>query len=970
LKLNLRVWDSSDNQYYLDLFEDDPVNITRQFSDAQLNKPSGSFSQTFRLPATENNAAFFSNFHDVNSVGDFNPKVKSTAELEANSIPIIRGFLQLKAVYIENRQPEYEVTLFGETANLFREIGDKKLSELDLSAFDHELTYTNINSSTQGGGNLFDGDIRYGLIDKGRGWALDGTGRPINSELPIYEGDWTPFIRVKAIVDQIFADAGFSYASDFFGSSYVENLYMPLFNGKLFPIATESPETIGFNVGLSALENVTTSQGFYQFTGLSDTGNFFDGGSDYTIGADDYWTAPYTGIFTFRAWVSGFNDFAFEDELQISFTRNGFTYLGLPTITVDGDSNFNYVSNTITMDLEQGDEIRFGVRFQSSNANRDIDFNGGSSPDLENGTGWQLLSATAPYSGVDLDIAANCPDIKQKDFLSGLQKMFNLVFVPDKNNPLQLTIEPYQSYVYSGDVLDWTEKIDYSKTVSVKPTSDIQKREYVWKYKEGKDILNQYFVNNSPDEMYGELELEDTENDFATGTEEVEVPFAAYPCAYIAGSNIVIAKLFDESGTTIQDPLPRIAYYGGLEDCLTLTVSNAGTNTTRDTYPFFGHYSTPIAGVDAEDLNFNVETPLHIIDAQPTNNLYNKYWRDYVNEYYSVEARKMTAFFNIDLADYYSLGFDDRIFIKDSYWRVLKINQFQPNKEELTEVELIKELRTPRACEFLPTGNTNNQITFTNEAGTSGLDGSQECCELFGYQWSSAQSKCFATQVPTGGLNPTSPQFRANTRERSLSVGINTFGDGTIESVVAGAGINTGENNSYSTMIGRNLDSVDDLGSIQVFGDDAYGWSKGLHLGNGSFGELGSKQSGRVVLSGSGDFDSSDIVDLAPTLTIPSNTAIAMRLKVLISEYNIASGQVEYAHTLEATAVVRNDTALTIDGFDILHDETGDFGTGHIDIETTISGDDLTIRVENVNANNGTNPVQIVASLDYVMTRH
>jgi len=955
------------------LFEDDPVNITRQFSDAQLNKPSASFSQTFRLPATENNAAFFSNFHDVNSVGDFNPKVKSTVELEADSIPIIRGFLQLKAVYIENRQPEYEVTLFGESANLFREIGDKKLADLDLSDYDHELSYTNISNSFQG--LLLSGDIRYGLIDKGRNWALDGTGRPIDSAHPIYEGDWTPFIRVKALVDQIFADAGFTYASDFFDSDYASNLYMALFNGRLFPIATDPPEEIAFNVGLSTDENVTTTQGFYQFTELSDSGNFFDGGSDYTIGADDYWTAPYTGVFSFRAWISGFNNLPsfIEDQLRIQFTRNGSNYISLPTITVEGDSNFNYVSYIFTMDLEQGDEIRFGVTFPSSNANRDIDFNGGSSPDLENGTGWSLVSATAPYSGIDVDVAANTPDIKQKDFLSGLQKMFNLVFVPDQSNPLQLTIEPYQDYAYSGNVLDWTEKIDYNKTVSVKPTSDIQKREYMWMYDEGKDILNQYFVDNAGDGMYGELHLEDTENDFATGKEDVKVPFAAYPCAYIAGSNITIAKLYDDSGEPIQDPLPRIAYWGGLQDCLTLTVSNAGTNTTRETYPFFGHYSSPTAGVDAEDLNFNVESPLHSIDAQPTNNLYNKYWRDYINDYYSVEARKMTAFFNLDLADYYSLGFDDRIFIKDSYWRVLKINQFQPNKEELTEVELIKELRTPRACEFIPSGLSGNQVTFTDSEGTDGLDGSEECCNLYGYVWSPVQEACLVPQAPGGGLNLVAPQFRVNSPERSLTVGNNTFEGGTIESVVAGVGIRTGENNSYSTMIGRNLDSENDLGSVQVFGDDAYGWSKGFHLGSGSFGELGSKQSGRIVLSGSGDFDStpsSDIIDLAPTLTIPSDTAMAMRLKVLISEYNIASGQIEYAHTLEATAVVRNDTALTINGFDILHDETGDFGTGHIDIETTISGDDLTIRVENVNANNGTNPVQIVASLDYVMTRH
>lgn len=962
--LNLRVWDSSDNQYYLDLFKDDPVNVTRQFSDVQFNKPSGAFSQTFRIPATETNAEFFTSFHEVNSNGDFNAKVKSTAELEDDSIPIIRGYLQLKAVYLEDGVPEYEVILFGETANLFRTLGDSKLEDLDLSSFDHEATYTNISDSWDG--NLFSGDIRYGLIDKGVGWAFDGTGLEIDSNNPIREGDWTPFIRVKALVDQIFEEAEYTYTSSFFDTDYFSNLYMPLFRGTLFPISTVNPETIGFSVGITSSESVTGTNIVTQnFANLSDSGNYFDLNGDYTIGGDDYWTVPYDGTFVFELYMNGTNlSGTSVIRLRLTIDNNSF-WIGDPVIT-SGAFSFTQQAQ---ISLDAGQEVRFGVEIQSTPV-VNVTFNSSASPDPNTGTGWRLISATPPYTGFDIVTSGNTPDFKQKDFLSGLQKMFNLVFVPDQNNPLQLTIEPYQDYVYTGDVLDWTQKIDYKKTVTIQPTSEFQKREYMWHYSEGKDILNQYFVDNAGDGMYGEFHLEDTENDFATGKETIEVPFAAFPCAYIAGSDIVIHKVYDDSGNPVQDPLPRIAYWGGMIDCLTLNVLDGGSVTTQTNYPFFGHYSSPTAGVDAEDLNFHVESPLHTIEAQPVNNLYYKYWRDYVNEYYSVEARKMTAFFKLDLADFYSLGFDDRIFIKDCYWRVLKINQFQPNRDELTEVELIKELRTPRACEFLPTGNTNNQITFTNAAGTSGLDGSQECCELFGYTWSSAESKCFATQVPNQGFNPVGNQFRVNSPERSLRVGNNTFEGGTTLSVVAGAGISTGQDNSYSTMVGRNINAVDALGSVQMFGDDVYGWAKGLHLGAGTFGEIGSKQSGRIVLSGSGDFDKNDIVDLAPALTIPSDTAIAMRLKVLISEWNPATGQVDYAHTLEATAVVRNDTAVSIDGFDILHDETGDFGTGHIDILTTISGDDLTIRVENDNANNGTNPVQIVAYIDYVMTRH
>lgn len=965
MRLNLRVWNST-GQVYLDLFKDDPVNVNRQFSDVQLNKPSGSFSQTFRLPATQKNSDFFTEYHEVNTNGDFNAKVKTRAELESDTISIIRGYLQLKAVYIEKGKPEYEVVLFGETADFFREVGDKKMVDLDLSGYDHELGYQNVAQSWDG--LLFSGDIRYALIDKGRGWAADGTGRPINDEdYPIYAGDFTPAIRVRALVNQIFEDAGFSYTSNFLDSSYFDNIYVPCFNGELWPIAAEPPESIGFNVGLSSLENVTTSQGFYQFQNTSDSGNFWDTGSDFTVGADDYWTVPYDGVFTIKGWVSGFNDFAFEDEFIIRWTKNGNNLVGQGTYTVQGDSNFNFVTAGIQVDLDQGDLIRFGVYFPNSNANRDIDFNGGSEPDQNGGTGWTLEAATAPYQGVDLDISNNLPDIKQKDFLSGLQKMFNLVFVPNINNPKELTIEPYAEYVGTGATLDWTRKIDTSKTITVKPTSEIQKREYRWEYAVGKDILSKFYAENYEDGKYGNYELEDVENDFATGSETVKVPFASCPCAYIAGTDIVIPKLHDSNFTPIQEPKLRVLYYGGQIDCTALGVFDdaLGTFSEITEYPYFGHYSNPVAEVDGEDLNFHIEFPQHTINGNPVNNLYTKYWRDYVNEYYSVEARLMEAFFDLDVIDFYQTEFKDRVFIKDSYWRVLKIDSFQPTADELTKVTLIKELKTPRSCEHIPTGLTNgNEVVFEDSAGSTTV-GSQECCELFGYTWSTAQGRCYATQTPTGGIGS---QFGENTRNsrRNISMGVNTIEAGTIESVVSGVRINTGENNPYSTFVARNADAVDGLGSVQVFGDDVYAWAKGFHLGSAGFGGLGSKQSGFIPLGGSGAFSGTIAIG---TLTIPSNTVIGYKVSVIVGEWNVATSRYVTMQRVEYAGTVHNDGAgLTTTSLTLI-DSNGDHASGAITITAGTSGSDLTVNCNNVSATISNN-VQIAGVFEYVMTRH
>ena len=230
-------------------------------------------------------------------------------------------------------------------------------------------------------------------------------------------------------------------------------------------------------------------------------------------------------------------------------TKNGGVVHLSNAITVEAGDTFSYVYNFGLNDLEQGDEFRFGVMTYEDNEGDtpNITFNSTATPNELEGTGWRMTSNSPIFQGVDLDTEANCPDIKQKDYLSGIQKMFNLVFVPDENDSTKILIEPFQDYKGTGNTLDWTNLIDYDKSVKIEPTTSIQKRDYEWTYSEDKDIANQFYKDNA-DRTYGRYEIEDTENDFATGKETIKNPFGAYPCSYINGSSVTIYKAFDENG--------------------------------------------------------------------------------------------------------------------------------------------------------------------------------------------------------------------------------------------------------------------------------------------------------------------------------------------------------------------------------------------------------------------------------------
>jgi len=151
----------------VDLYQDESVNLTVQFTDLQsINATTGSYSQTFRIPATQNNLDILGQVPSPTAVG-VNLKTKIPAELVNNTIPILRGFCQIKQMYVQKETyADIELVFFGGAVDLKTAIGDGMLSELDLSADNHDLLYAKVVGSWIGSAGSPGPEIVYGLIDK------------------------------------------------------------------------------------------------------------------------------------------------------------------------------------------------------------------------------------------------------------------------------------------------------------------------------------------------------------------------------------------------------------------------------------------------------------------------------------------------------------------------------------------------------------------------------------------------------------------------------------------------------------------------------------------------------------------------------------------------------------------------------------------------------------------------------------
>ena len=707
----------------LDLYQDEAVNLTIQFSDLEnINSAVGSFSQTFRVPGTPKNLDLFGAVNLSDPAG-VNLKTKKDAELFSGSVSILTGYVQVKAVYLQKKEyADIELVFFAGAVDLKTAIGDGMLTDLDCSAEDHDLTYNLITGSWSGVG--IGPEITYGLIDKGNNWNFDAGEVPWTASNGLYLGQLTPMFQAKYVLDKIMSTAGYTFDSTFLNQTGLQtfgNIYLPGLNGATTPLTTDADQS-NARAGLDA-----------DFTGSSlttldlvdnATGGI-DDGSNWNNTTHKY-TAPFTGKFALRLTYS-YDQGGLTNNVAIQVYKNGSTLL----FSADtGPGTAQNRLKTQLVDLEENDTIEVKGRAISGG----VVIKGNDSTISGIRTSLEIIGGF-PFSGFEVDVARNMPELKQIDFVTGLQKMFNLVFIPDKNREKHLLIEPYTDYIASGTDKSWTDLIDYDHDIVIKPTTDLQSKRYEWTHKAGGDFLSQS-VDSSLDRVYGNYRVNDAENDFATGDKKIQTPFAPYITSLIPGSEFPIHRSLKQDGTGVDNPLPMLAYYHGLvnEFGTWYLRNDTGVEQTLTTFPSFSNYSNKLPELTSLDLNFGMETPFLTVECTPRDTLFIKYWSQYVTELYSEEARIMSLHVRLDRVELADFEFSDKIWMRGARWRVIKMT-YDANVEGLVKVDCIKVLSDIAFCEDIPTSLrvSDNYLLFNGSNIANPDYGSQKCCEAYGF---------------------------------------------------------------------------------------------------------------------------------------------------------------------------------------------------------------------------------------------
>ena len=723
---------------YLDL-GDTSIKATYSGKEIQdITKQKSNFTQNITLPFSETNNDFFSHYYEVNVDGTFRADIKAKCSIYVDSNLQFEGYIQL--VNVDNLKENYTALCFGDVANLSTELGEKKLNDLDLSKYNHILSQGNILNSWNGltdyEGSQADGDeILYPIIDNG----LNYRGSTLNTnEGAIKPRDLKPAIKVKTLLDEIVNGAGYTINSTFLNSTFFTKQYMTL-GGDSEGSVTDN--TGGFKVGMTANQSSSGGDVVIDFDDESSGGGYYDVNGDFNTSTNAY-IAPIGGQYGFQI-QSVLDDTGSTSQIAFIFLEVNGTISTNSYIEFLTGSGINvYTSGVIELELNSGDSVKV-----LSSANLSAVFSFKSSATISGvlyDSFVKLVSVPPSVEGGTVDLNSGNALLskdKQVDFVKSIFSRYNLIVESDKFVTNQLNIEPFQDYLDDGVSKDWTNKLDVSKSVIIEPTNRFRKEELSFSDKEDKDRINEYWQNNKS-EIYNSFNFP-FYGDFGAGELSVPSMFSSYAPNKVNDSSLFIAQHF-EFNDGVAKPVttkPKLFYYSGLKNVpptseFKLYNEPANSYSTRSAYPFCHHYTMAGNTVESTDSDIrfkaaNVMSQSSLVTTQTNKDVYNDYWSRSLNNIYNKGARLQTAYFYLNSQDVADFKYNDKIFVKDSYWYINKISSYAIGVDVSTKVELIKVIETLDDSVCNLTYSSANLDGTTNWLDSAGASASPTalCCE-------------------------------------------------------------------------------------------------------------------------------------------------------------------------------------------------------------------------------------------------
>lgn len=674
-----------DDYTKLELFKDESVSITDTIQNVKdPAKIFAPFSQQFSIPASKHNNKFFKHYYDSAIENSFDARFQADGLIQLNGIDYKIGKLRLTSVELKNNVAySYKLVFTGETVEFKQILAENELSSL-IYPDDLNFEYTSDFVKSRLLGSAVNEDVIFPLIthSKNMRYGYNGNAGYKDAITNTYlnYADLKPAIRVKTVFDAIERTyPQIKFSQEFLNSS--------VFNSLRLWLHREEGYLSNADEG-GAVQTISTR--FYAPPSVDDAENNYD----FVSGNEQRFAIP-----RFENTIVGFSIIGYRFNLTVNSTDPNREYEVQILKTSDnseilvasgeGSQTFTYQFNPI----EYGEEI-IDVMININTENTL-----GISQDLEVQqvkliSGGEIVQSTGNYDKAAtgdenlVTISNHLPKMKIFDFIKNIFTMFNLTAYKEDG---VITVLPLDDYYNAGKTYDITEYVDTSKKTVSKL---LQFRNMIFKFKSKKSYLVQYSEelqgNKFSEESYGN-------NEWDGGDYKIEVDFEKMMYERLTDeitgnlTTIVQGAMLDKKfEPTIGKPLIFFAANTSTngDDIEFENPNNSITDLTSYIRPAngTGNIATGFVG---NTLNFGVEVDEYTLttgsDTQTSSNdLFTKYYRNYVVNLFSRNARKtnVSAYLPLNIILKYRLN--DIFIIGTTKYRINSIKtNLLTNKSDL-----------------------------------------------------------------------------------------------------------------------------------------------------------------------------------------------------------------------------------------------------------------------------------------------
>jgi hypothetical protein len=131
------------------------------------------------------------------------------------------------------------------------------------------------------------------------------------------------------------------------------------------------------------------------------------------------------------------------------------------------------------------------------------------------------------------------------DFITSIQKKFNLVIYPNKTKLNEFIIEPFSNWYKTGQIKDFNRYINLNEKIDATPANNLAPQRLNFQDTLDSDYISQQFSKAAGRE-YGKQYYVDTENYFSQGTFDVKTGMASSPLIQIPGTGDTLDRTCTE----------------------------------------------------------------------------------------------------------------------------------------------------------------------------------------------------------------------------------------------------------------------------------------------------------------------------------------------------------------------------------------------------------------------------------------